>query len=104
MPYFTQPLSTGGNQLGNRCYAYSTLNALMQNGIAIPGITNQAQADAWIGTLPAGMGGGPGQVLKALGMVPAQLSVQYTDHLYKRIEYAVTNNLPVIVTAYSILL
>lgn len=94
MPFYTQPSSAGGNQLGTRCYAYSTLNALSQNGIAVPGITTQAQADTWIGTLPAGMGGGPGQVLRALQL--PQVPVQYTNHFYNRVGYAVANNLPVV--------
>ena len=96
---YRQPSLTVNSVLGNKCFAYSTLNALSNSGVATPNITNQLQADAWIKSQSTfvSTGGGPGIVLKALALTPKEYAVKYTDKILNRAKYATLNNLPTII-------
>ena len=68
-PHFEQPTSNqeSGTQLKNKCYVYSTLNAIKETGISdILNDWNQQNADDFVTSMGNSMGGGPGVVLTKL--------------------------------------
>lgn len=68
-PHFEQPTTSQetGTQLKNKCYVYSTLNAIKETGISdILDDWNQQNADDFVTSMGNSMGGGPGVVLTKL--------------------------------------